>query len=1059
MMKIVLVLVTILASLSLSLPGRPVSAVEDSEVTFNRDIRPIFSDTCFRCHGPDKNARKAGLRLDIREEATKKRPSGVIPIVPGHPESSEIIRRINATNEAEIMPPAMAHKTLSDRQKEIIKRWVASGAKYEGHWAYQPIVRPVAPAAGNPIDAFVQARLAKERLASSPEADPRILIRRVTLDLTGIPPTPGEVTAFINDKSPDAYTRLVDRLLASPRYAEMQTMRWLDAMRYADSAGFHGDNLLPAWPYRDYVLEAFLHNKPFDEFTREQIAGDLIPNATAEQKVASAYNRLNRTSAEGGLQPSEYLAKYAADRVRTTSIVWLGATLGCAECHDHKFDPYLSKDFYSMKAFFADIKETGLVADRGDDAFGSKLRMPSDEQQKRLDELNREVKWVRTEIDNKAETLKPQRADWEKRILELHKTGKLGWRFQQPISASAAHGAQLKIYNDDPLTVTVYRRGNLITESIKGNGLVVAGGPNPDNETYTVTFRPGPGEWTALGIQVVQDESLPADRFGRGGDRFVLTEVETEANGRRVEFSLATTDKFGEQFDHPPMAAIDGNPKTGWAVIYGDGRDAFLALRFSRKLQTSSDTAITVKLHHDSTYRQATIGRFRLALSSDSYSWPDHASGTIRGLGGLPVDMFAALKTPEEQRTANQKKIILEYFNWAAPELQSLNSRAARLECERDILASQVPRVVITESTTPRETRILPRGNFLDESGEVVQPAVPVVFGTVKTGLHRATRLDLANWITSRDNTLTARVFANRTWRQFFGTGISRTLDDLGSQGEWPVHPELLDWLASEFMHPTWDTRGAHDWDVRHLIRTIVLSHTYRQSSLSNQQLDERDPDNRLLARQSRFRVDAEIVHDIALSVSGLLVEKLGGPSVRPYQPEGYLLTLNFPKRDYSAGHGDELYRRGIYTQWQRTFLHPSLSAFDAPSREECTVNRVNSNTPLQALVLLDDPIYVEAARVFAQNTLKQGGLNAQTQVSWAFDRALGRKPRPDELAVLTDLHRKALTRFVGNPNEARRFVTIGDAPLGRETNVARLAAMMSVTRAILNLHETITRN
>jgi len=319
--------------------------------------------------------------------------------------------------------------------------------------------------------------------------------------------------------------------------------------------------------------------------------------------------------------------------------------------------------------------------------------------------------------------------------------------------------------------------------------------------------------------------------------------------------------------------------------------------------------------------------------------------------------------------------------------------------------------------------------------------------------------LDLANWITSRDNTLTARVFANRTWRQFFGTGISRTLDDLGSQGEWPVHPELLDWLASEFMHPTWDSKGAHDWDVRHLIRTIVLSHTYRQSSLSNQQLDERDPDNRLLARQSRFRVDAEIVHDIALSVSGLLVEKLGGPSVRPYQPEGYLLTLNFPKRDYSAGHGDELYRRGLYTQWQRTFLHPSLSAFDAPSREECTVNRVNSNTPLQALVLLDDPIYVEAARVFAQNTLKQGGLNAQTQVSWAFDRAIGRKPRPDELAVLTDLHRKALTRFAGNPNEARRFVTIGDAPLGRETNVARLAAMMSVTRAILNLHETITRN
>ncbi|MFN8002949.1 MAG: DUF1549 domain-containing protein, partial [Acidobacteriota bacterium] len=381
-------------------------AENDAGVSFNRDIRPIFSDTCFRCHGPDRNARKAGLRLDVREEALRKTKSGVIPIVPGKPEDSEIVRRIFATESYEVMPPPDAHKVLTAQQKELIKRWVTEGAKYEGHWAYQAIRRPSVPelAAGkstvrNPIDAFIQARLAKEGLTSAPEADRRTLIRRVSLDLTGIPPTPQEVAAFVADKAPDAYEKLVERLLASPRYAEKQSMHWLDAVRYADTAGFHGDNAFPAWPYRDYVLRAFRDNKPFDEFTREQLAGDLLPNATTEQKIASAYNRLNRVSAEGGVQPKEYLAKYAADRVRTTSTVWLGATMGCAECHDHKFDPFLTKDFYAMKAFFADIKETGLVPDRGRNAWGSKLPLPSEEQKQQLARLNWQITYAQTELE------------------------------------------------------------------------------------------------------------------------------------------------------------------------------------------------------------------------------------------------------------------------------------------------------------------------------------------------------------------------------------------------------------------------------------------------------------------------------------------------------------------------------------------------------------------------------------------------------------------------------------------------------------------------------------
>jgi mono/diheme cytochrome c family protein len=1046
-------------------------------ISFNRDIRPIMSDTCFRCHGPDKNARQAGLRLDLREEATRQTKSGIIPIVPGQPDKSEIIRRIFSTDENEVMPPRYAHKELTAKQKETIRRWVAEGAKYEGHWAYQPIKRPEVPAVPanknapvrNPIDAFVQARLAKEGLEPSPEADRRTLIRRVSLDLTGIPPEPREIEAFVNDPAPDAYEKLVDRLLASPRFAEKQAIHWLDAVRYADTAGFHGDNALPVWPYRDYVLRALRDNKPFDQFTREQLAGDLLPNATTEQKIASAFNRLNRTSAEGGIQPKEYLAKYAADRVRTTSAVWLGATMGCCECHDHKFDPFLTKDFYAMKAFFADIKETGLVPDRGRDAWGTKLMLPTAEQKRRLDELNALLTKAQRELDDRAQSLAAQRAEWEKQTLGAHAAGKLEWRFQRPVSARSARGAQLTIYNDEPLTVTVYRGGSVITERIIGDGLVVASGPNPEQETYTVRFKPGAGSWTALGVQVVQDESLPADRFARGADRFVLTEVEAEMSAasrgpaQKVRFVLATTDGFGEQPENPAMAAIDGNPRTGWGVMHGDGRDAFIALRFAGRLETRADSVITVRLRQESNIRRATIGRFRLALSAAQYSWPDHAAKTDKPLRGLPADVLAGLKVPEDKRTEAQKKAVASYFKWSQPDLEPLVARVAELEAARDMFEAAIPRVVVTESTTPRETRVLPRGNWMDDSGEVVEPAIPAIFGKLNTGQRRATRLDLANWIVSKDNPLTARVFVNRLWRQFFGIGLSKVLDDLGSQGEWPTHPELLDWLASEFMTPRWqaptEKEPAHDWDIKHIIRAIVTSHTYRQSSLSNPQLDERDPDNRLLARQSRFRVDAEVVRDIALAVSGLLVEKFGGPSVRPVQPDGYLAALNFPKRDYAADRGPDLYRRGLYTHWQRTFLHPSLLTFDAPSREECTVNRVNSNTPLQALVLLNDPIYTEAARVFAQNILQQGGGALGQQINWAFQRATGRQPGADERRVLVDLYTQSWLRYRRDPASARALTSAGEYPQAKGLNGARLAAMTVVARTILNLHETITRN
>ena len=1063
--------VLLIACLALTAGAEPVK--------FNRDIRPIMSDTCFRCHGPDKRARMAGMRLDRREEALKPTASGAIPIMPGDPDKSAIVQRIFAADPARRMPPKYAEKVLTDAQKETIRRWVAEGAVYEGHWAYQPVNRPPVPPVGdvadakapirNPIDNFIQARLAREQLTPSPEADRRTLLRRVTLDLTGIPPTPQEADAFLNDRSPDAYDKVVDRLLASPAYAEMRAMHWLDAVRFADTAGFHGDNVWPAWPYRDYVLRAFRENKPFDEFTREQLAGDLLPNPTREQEVAAAYNRLNRASAEGGLQPNEYLAKYGADRVRTLSTVWLGSTMGCAECHDHKFDPFTSKDFYAMKAFFADVRETGLIPDRGRGAWGEKLALPTEQQRSRLAELDEQTLAARRGLDARAQQLKQQRWAWEDRLLPDFEAGKLAWTYQRPAAASAANGAKLTIYNDEAVDSNFYLHGSLSSERKRGEGLVVASGPNPDNETYTVTFKPGEGTWTALGIDVFQDESLPGTRFARGADRFVLTEVEAEIGdpggaSRKLPFVLATSAGVGERPENPPMAAIDGDPKTGWGVTIVEEYNPFLALRFAQPVPTRADSVLTVRLHHDSDLRRATIGRFRLALSAAAYSWPEDGESdsktkasppdnpaltlTVAAGRGLPPDLPKILRRQEDERSAEQKEAVLDFFEFSTPELQPAYIRLARLRAERDLLSAAVPRVILTEATRPRITRILPRANWMDETHEIVEPAVPAFLAKLQTDGRRATRLDLANWLVSQQNPLTARAFVNRTWREFFGTGLSKVLEDLGSQGEWPVNPELIDWLAAEFMH---------DWDMRHIIRLIVTSHTYRQSSLSNAQIDERDPDNRLLARQNRYRVDAEIVHDIALSVSGLLVEQFGGPSVRPYEPEGYLAGLNFPKREYSASRGTDLYRRALYTEWQRTFLHPTLLTFDAPTREECTVNRVSSNTPLQALDLMNDEIFVETARVFAENIVRQGGPVFDRQLDWAFERALNRTPGKEERQILKDLYRKNLERFRASPQLAAQLMSVGEAPhAGAEPETA---AMALVARAILNLHETITRN
>ncbi len=1044
---------------------------DPSRVSFNRDIRPIMSGTCFRCHGPDVSSRMAGMRLDIRDEALKVKAHGT-PIIPGDPVNSEVVQRIFAT-DGRIMPPASAHKELTAEQKETIRRWIAEGAKYEGHWAYQTVTRPSLPAVTsakvlNPIDAFIQSKLAKEGLKPSEEADRRILIRRVTLDLTGLAPEPAQVDAFLRDRSPDAFEKVVDRLLDSQAYAEHEAVGWLDAVRYADTAGYHSDGDRPAWPYRDYVLKAFRDNKPFDQFTREQLGGDLMPNATTEQKIASAYNRMGRTSAEGGLQPKEYFAKYGADRVRALGANWLGSTLGCAECHDHKFDPVLTKDFYALKAFFADVKEDGLVQDVGPDAFSPKMPVYQPGEKERIDNLIRQIAAAKTDLDAKADNLAEQRRQWERESLEQVQSGQPVWNFQTPVAVSA-QSAKLTVDVNGPKAEDLAALPLALRSG--GPGLVIASGPNPDNETYTVTLKPGPGVWSSVGLEVDSDASLPGANIARGSDRFVVTEVDAEVSAasqplKPAPFLLAYS-AAKPTTGYPAMAAIDANSQTGWGFFGAAGRP-FLILRFVEPLRTAADSTLVLRLHQDSQYRRATLGRFRIALSSSTPLWPDPPSGEIAkaleatsasttppSKDGMPAPLRTALELAEDKRTPEQSELIRDYFEYSSADLMASRIALAKLEMNLSILQAEVTQVMVTESMEPRETRLLPRGDWMSDAGALLQPAIPEFLGKLDTGGRRANRLDLANWLVSPENPLTARVFVNRLWRQFFGTGLSRMLEDVGSQGEWPSHPELLDWLAAEFMSPA----GAHPWDVRHMIRTIVTSYTYRQASVSTPELDRRDPENRLLARQSRFRVDAEVVHDLALQISGLLVNKFGGPPVRPYQPDGYLAALNFPKRDWSASRGDDLYRRAIYTHWQRTFLHPMLGNFDAPSREESTVNRINSNTPLQALDLLNDPIFVEAARAFGERILKEGGSRLHGQIEWAFHEATGRRPDNDELKILVDLHDESLAQFKGDPADAKKLLAIGDSPVPPKANPAELAAMSNVARTILNLHEVITRD
>jgi hypothetical protein len=1010
------------------------------KIDFNRDVRPILSENCFFCHGPDKGKRKADLRLDTKDGLFTAIEGKRTPAMPGHPERSEIYKRITTDDDDDRMPDPKSGKHLTDREIAVLKRWIEQGAQYKGHWAYIAPVRATvpevkdAPNPVNPVDAFLLAKLRERGLSFSKEADRPTLVRRLYLDLLGLPPTPAEVDAFVNDPSPDAYEKLVDRLLANPHFGERMAVYWLDLVRFADTIGYHSDNPRDITPYRDWVINAFNRNEPFDRFTIDQLAGDLLPNPTVEQKVASGYNRLLQTTEEGGAQPKEYAAKYLADRVRNIASVWMAATMGCCECHDHKFDPFTTKDFYSMEAFFADVREAPV----GRREPG--MPVPDEKQAVELAKLEARVAESRTKLETDTPQIVAARQKWEE---SLATKPPAQWKALTPVEAAATSGTPLKINRD---------------------GSILAAGKPADTDTYFVTARTDLKGITAIRLDVLADKSLPKNGPGRADNgNFVLTELLVQSRGKaavdaapvKLQNASATIEQttFAEANPYKAFtaaAAIDGDAKGanwGWAVLDKSntaGRDEHAVFETVADLGDGNDTTLTFILRQNHGTKHL-LGKLRLSVTS--------APRPVKAEKDIPKDVSIALGVKPARRTDAQKATIANYYRTIAPLLDPVRGELAQRERERDAFVATLPRSLVTVAEPPRVVRILPRGNWNTDSGEIVQPATPAFLphDSKSDPKQRLTRLDLAHWIVSRDNPLTARVVVNRLWKLFFGTGISKSLEDLGSQGEWPTHPELLDWLACEFQDG--------GWDVKHMVRLLVTSRAYRQTSYASPQLVEVDPFNRLIGRQARFRLDAEFVRDNALAIAGLLSDRIGGESDKPYQPAGYWEFLNFPTRTWVADKGEQQYRRGLYTHWQRSFLQPSLLNFDAPSREECTCERARSNTPQQALTLLNDPTYVEAARVFAQRILSHGGDDLAQRIRYAWRLALGRDPRPQESAVLGELYAKHKADYTADRKSAEALLAEGIATHPKEMDPVELAAWTSVSRAILNLHETITRN
>ncbi|WP_158265376.1 PSD1 and planctomycete cytochrome C domain-containing protein [Blastopirellula marina] len=988
--------------------------IRAEEVDYSRDIKPLLSNSCYTCHGPDEHTREADLRLDVRGSAVHS------AIAPGKPNESELLARIASTDPDTMMPPPKSHRPqLTENERKLVRQWIAKGAKFNEHWAYTPASRPEVPAEFNssPIDYFITQQLDKAGMQPAPTADPRTLLRRLYFDLTGLPPTPREVAAFMADPSDQAYQAAVDRLLASPHFGERMAIHWLDLVRYADSVGIHGDQEWSMSPYRDYVIRSFNENKPFDLFTREQLAGDLLPDATLQQQVASGYNRLNMITAEGGAQAKEYLAKYAADRVRTTSTVWLGATMGCCECHDHKFDPFTTKEFYQFAAYFADLEERGVYNGSSRTGnWGPEIRVPTNEQAAQQNQLDQEIAKLEAVLNTPTLELAEDQKQWEATLPETPT-----WQVLPVLETKSTPEVTWKTLED---------------------GSLLAGGNNPDKVTYEITLGGRDQKVTAVRLEVFPHDSLPANGPGRAGNgNFVLNRFSLAIDGKPLEFSAATATHQQEGWAIANLLGKDANK--GWAVLPQTGKTNLAVFELPEDISLSEDSKLSLTMQQAYGSGHA-IGRFRVAVIEAPR--PVKAGQSP----GVPSEIRQLVELPAEKRTEAERETLASYYHSIAPRLEQPRQQLLQRRQQRESLLNAMTTSLVSRSVAPRTMRVLPRGNWLDESGEVVDPQVPGFLGYEPETEVRQSRLDLADWLVDPRNPLTARVFVNRIWQLTFGKGLVATSDDFGSQGALPSHRQLLDWLAVEFVES--------GWDIKHMVRLMVLSDAYQRSSVRTSEQREFDPQNQWLAAQSHFRLPAEMIRDNALSASGLLVDKLGGESARPYQPAGYWSHLNFPRREYQADQGEGLYRRGLYTHWQRTYLHPSLGAFDAPTREECTARRTVSNTPLQALVLMNDPTYIEAARALAVRVLTEGGDTWEAKANFAMQAVLQRDASAAETEVLRGLYTKHQQQYADDAEARAALAKVGAYQVPDGIDAVELAAWTSVCRTLLNLHETINR-
>ncbi|MCD0458019.1 PSD1 and planctomycete cytochrome C domain-containing protein [Roseiconus lacunae] len=1024
----IMVLFTVIASSS-------DTALKADDISFSRDVLPVLSDRCFHCHGPDATHREADLRLDVEENA-KEDLGGYAAVTPGNLEESEIWRRITSNDEGEVMPPSDSHrKPLTDPEREAIRRWIVSGAKWGKHWSFEKITRPTPPSTDvHPVDAFVQAKLASEDLELNRLAPPHTQLRRLSFDLTGLAPTPEQVDAF--DGSKEALGKTLDAIFQSPSYAERMAMWWLDASRYSDSDGYQQDATRQNWPWRDWVIRQFQENRSFREFTIEQFAGDLLPDATEEQQLATCFHRNHMTNGEGGRDPEESRVDYVIDRVNTTGTVWLGLTLGCVQCHSHKFDPISHQDYYSFSAFFNSIDENGKA---GMNATPY-LSYTSPNVDARVEELSHFVDQCRKQ---KSAELKRAEKRFERWLAQAREQAASDYRVWWPIfpQVTSSEGTLFQIEDD---------------------GTIQTHGPKPSQDDYRVEVRipAGVKQISGIRLEVLPHESHVEQRFTRSGNgEFTLTNVLAmvrEAGSpseQQLEFAGAVADyqadkKRKTEWDTRYAnirETLNDDARDGWTTEGAESIEPHTGVYELRKpWQVSQGDRFIIKLRHRSTHGDANIGRFRISLTEER-------GETVRRTDG-DSPIAALLRNNQTDLDDKLRKRLLDQYLLSDPEYQADATRLSAAERQLSQLKKETdPRkvMVLKERDKPRETHILLRGVW-DAKGDVVERAVlPSVleWPADKT----QTRLDLAQWIVDRDNPLTARVIVNQVWQLLFGQGLVRTPEDFGLQGELPTHPKLLDWLAIEFIE--------NDWDIQHIIRVIVTSKTYRQSSVTTEKLLSLDPENRLLARSPRFRLPAWMIRDNALQVSGLINSAVGGPPVKPYQPEGVWAEITMGRFDYQPSLGPAQYRRTIYAFWRRSSAPTFL--FDSAQRRVCEVGVRRTNTPLHALTLMNDQTMLEASRALADLAMNIGTEPnewSDMQLQMISHRVLSRELTSDELNELKRVWSSVMEVYQNETASALEFCCVGQQEIPPASLAAPTAAWMTIANLILNLDEAITR-